>query len=118
MELNLSTRSDSRLRQVLSILAVEASFLVDAKTQQTVATLPENQRLLYQCDAILNALGVDTKDDLDEIVSMLYQRPGQDSNHSDIQEANSQSPFVHPNDFLKVRCSNVYFFIVSKKLNR
>ncbi|CEP02683.1 unnamed protein product (mitochondrion) [Plasmodiophora brassicae] len=96
-----SSEADVRLRKVLTILAVEAAFLIDPKVQEAVAQFPDNERLLYQCDSILRALGVDDKDDLDEIASMFFQHDGSATNEGDESGA-SQVPIVHPNDFLKV----------------
>lgn len=59
----------NQVRQVMSALSDQANFLVDARVVEVSDELPQQARILYRVDAILGALGVEDREDLDELVS-------------------------------------------------
>ena len=70
--------TQAQTKAVLAMIAAEGGFLLDARAKEHVQTLPEDEQLLYRVDAVLAALGVEDKDDLDELVVHFFDAPGSD----------------------------------------
>lgn len=74
----------------MNMLSQESSFLVDAGLKDGLRGLGEDEQEMYKVDTILSSLGVEDREDLDELVGFFYDDP------------KSEKPTVHPNDIIKV----------------
>jgi dynein regulatory complex protein 1 len=60
--------SQLQLKETLQLIERQARFLIDARLQEELKHVPEDEAELRRIDAILVALGVEDKEDLDELV--------------------------------------------------
>ena len=91
--------------KVLDLLATEAGFLVDKKLKESIKSLPEAEQKLHEVDAILKTLGVEDREDLDEIVALFYANAETEDDGTKAEAAaaeEEEAAMVHPNDFIKV----------------
>lgn len=82
--------SRDQIRAVMAMLAGEAHFLVDSRLKDTLRGMSEEEADIYRVDAVLSSLGIEDREDLDELVGFFYEDPKADK------------PTVHPNDIIKV----------------
>jgi len=79
--------TDQQVKYVMDILAAEGSYLIDSRIQEIISTInDEDEKQMFRIDAIMSALGVEDREDLDDIVSFFFTDP------------TSEKPTVHPND--------------------
>eukprot|EP01006_Ploeotia_vitrea_P045865 TRINITY_DN66974_c0_g1_i1.p1 TRINITY_DN66974_c0_g1~~TRINITY_DN66974_c0_g1_i1.p1 ORF type:complete len:730 (-),score=485.00 TRINITY_DN66974_c0_g1_i1:38-2206(-) len=67
--------SNDQMRQALVLIAEEATFLVDSKLKQRLSSLPEEQQSMYMADVILSVVGVTDREDLEELIALMYDSP-------------------------------------------
>ncbi len=91
--------NNAQIRQVMTLMAQECSFLIDAKTQQACEGVTSSEAQLLKADAILSSLGLEDREDLDRLCALFFDTP------KDAQ------PLVHKNDVVRV----VKGFIMDKK---
>ena len=89
------------VKQVLALLCQEAGFLIEAKLLCLLEPLEEEERLLMKLDSIFKALGIDTQDDIQQLVGCCLQlqpsdKPAEEAVHP------TQAQLIHPNDVPQV----------------
>jgi len=92
----------AQIRLVMGMLASEASFLVDSRLKETLRGMSEEEGDIYRVDAVLSSLGVEDREDLDELVGFFYEDP------------KAEKPSIHPNDIIKV----VRDFVVQRQQSK
>merc|ERR1712113_167057 len=68
--------SASKVKKVLDLVKEETQFLLDLKVREQMATLPPEQKDVFQIDAVLRYIGVESQEDVDLLVTIFYH--GQD----------------------------------------
>lgn len=66
--------STAQVKSVMNMLGGETSFLVDARVKESLRGLSEEESEMYRVDAILSSLGVEDREDLDELVGFFLRR--------------------------------------------
>jgi len=94
--------SREQIRLVMGMLASEANFLVDSRLKESLRGMSEEEGDIYRVDAVLGSLGVEDREDLDELVAFFYEDPKADK------------PSIHPNDIIKV----VRDFVVQRQQSK
>eukprot|EP01083_Nonionella_stella_P143800 447658_1 len=84
--------SNEAVQRVMELLVSEAGFLVDKKIVEAVEGAEGHEQNVYKIDSILKALGVEDREDMEEIVALFY---------SEASETGAEQLIVHPNDFVK-----------------
>jgi len=82
--------SNEQVRQVLDLLSTNAPFLVDSRVTDSATVLPPDEASLYKIDTVLSALGIDDREDLDQLVALFFEKE------------TDASPYPHPNDVVKI----------------
>jgi len=111
-----------QIKSVLELLGQEVSFLFDSRLQETIQALHErpstarssdmdgggassssadvkDEENMYKSDALLTALGVEDREDLDSLVGLFFD-PNTASGST--PESEKATPTVHPNDVSKI----------------
>ena len=65
--------SMSKIKQVFTLLAEEASFLLEDKVKDQVLSLSDKEQLTLKIDSIRKTLGIETMDDVQNLVNLFYQ---------------------------------------------
>lgn len=81
--------SNVQIKSVMALLSGETGFLLDARLKETMRGLSEEEAEMYKVDAILSLLGVEDREDLDELVGYFFE-----------SDPKADRPTVHPNDIL------------------
>jgi dynein regulatory complex protein 1 len=95
--------SREQIRAVMAMLASEAQFLVDSRLKDTLRGMTDEESDIYRVDAVLSSLGVEDREDLDELVGFFYA-----------DDPKAEKPSVHPNDIIKV----VKEFVVQRQQSK
>jgi len=81
--------SRQQIQKVMDLLLAEMPFLLDVRVQEMVRGMKDEDAALFQTDALLTALGVEDREDLDELCSFFFP----DDKTADL--------VVHANDVIK-----------------
>ncbi|RDD44726.1 Dynein regulatory complex protein 1 [Trichoplax sp. H2] len=64
------------IKRILEVLCDEAGFLVESKLKKLLAPLDKDERSLMQLDAIFNALGIDSENDIRKLADFFILESG------------------------------------------
>lgn len=86
--------SSEQIKYVLDLLSGEVNYFLDSRLTENdyfvMQAVDEREKNMYKADAILHALGVEDREDLEELVKCFFEDPLSDK------------PTVHPNDVTRV----------------
>ena len=91
------------VKQTLALLCQEAGFLIEAKLLRLLEPLEEDERLLMKLDSIFKALGIETQEDILQLVGCCLQLEPSEKNVQDtvpkVHPTHTTQPLlIHPND--------------------
>lgn len=79
------------VKAVLQLLCTESSFLIESKLIRLLAPLEEEERMLMKLDSIFNAIGIETEEDIHQLVEHFIREAS--------DEAQEGAPvLIHPNE--------------------
>lgn len=76
------------IKQVLELLCAESGFLIESKLAQLLAPLEKEEQMLMKLDSIFNAIGIETEEDIHQLVSFFVQECSEEGFPS----------LIHPNE--------------------
>lgn len=102
LETSKNRFTNQQIRWVLQILAQETTFLVDGRSREGLRGKTVSEQQMQQVDIILNSLGVEDREDLEDLVAFFYEDPS------------SSHPTVDPNDVV----TKVKEFLVKRQQSK
>jgi len=82
--------SNSKIKDMLELLCDESGFLVESKLLKLLSPLQKDEQSLMKLDAIFNALGIETEDDIHFLASYFFKVvDGNDGDDDDASDENS-----------------------------
>ena len=86
------------IKQVLNLLCEESGFLIESKLTQLLAPIEKDEQMLMKLDSIFKAIGIETEDDVHQLVRYFVCEPS-DEEH-DSSSAEKPPSLIHPNEVL------------------
>ncbi len=106
-----SNYSPILIKQVLEMLCNECEFLIESKLLRLLAPLDQDEQLMMKLDSIFKAVGIETEDDILNMVKYFIVRPDTRLQHHPQDEETSSSAMetpvpslIHPNEVLSRLC--------------
>lgn len=95
----LTPTSTALIKQVLNLLCEESGFLIESKLTRLLAPIDKDDQMLMKLDSIFKAIGVETEDDVHQLVRYFVYEPSEEDHESSSAEKPPLS-LIHPNEVL------------------
>lgn len=85
------------IKQVLSLLCEESGFLIESKLTRLLAPIEKDEQMLMKLDSIFKAIGIDTEDDVHQLVKCFIREPDETEERA---SSSAERPLIliHPNE--------------------
>ena len=96
---SLTPTSPALIKQVLNLLCEESAFLIESKLTRLLAPIDKDDQMLMKLDSIFKAIGVETEDDVHQLVKYFVH----ESSEEDHEPSSAEKPplsLIHPNEVL------------------
>lgn len=84
------------IKQVLNLLCEESGFLIESKLIQLLAPIEKDEQMLMKLDSIFKALGIETEEDVHQLVKYFICEPSEEE--EDSSSAEKPLLLIHPNE--------------------
>jgi dynein regulatory complex protein 1 len=96
----------AKVKKMLSMLASEAGFLVDAKVRNALEEMDDEKAAVVRADSLLKALGVETQGDVEKLLTYFfseYDMPEhEDEEHNELMQLKSLDLCIQPDNVVQV----------------
>lgn len=96
----------AKVKKMLSMLANEAGFLVDAKLRKALEDMDEDKGAVVRADALLKALGVETQADVEKLLAYFFSDVdlplGDDEEQNELIQLKSLDLCIKPDNVISV----------------
>ena len=96
---SLTPSSPALIKQVLNLLCEESGFLIESKLTRLLAPIDKDEQMLMKLDSIFKAIGVETEDDVHQLVKYFVCESSEEDHESSLAERPPLS-LIHPNEVL------------------
>ena len=86
------------IKQVLELLCSECEFLIENKLLRLLAPLDMDEQLMMKLDSIFKAIGIDTDDDVHQLVSYFVAQKTEKAEAEEEAQEEGAPSLIHPND--------------------
>ena len=95
---SLTPTSPALIKQVLNLLCEESGFLIESKLTRLLAPIDKDEQMLMKLDSIFKAIGIETEDDVHQLVKYFVCESTEDEHES--SSAEKPLSLIHPNEVL------------------
>jgi len=96
----------AKVKKMLSMLASEAGFLVDAKVKKALHDMDEDKAAVVRADSLLKALGVETQADVEKLLAYFFSDVGlplgDDEEANELMQLKSLDLCIKPDNVISV----------------
>ena len=97
---SLAPTTPAIIKQVLNLLCEESGFLIESKLIRLLAPIEKDEQMLMKLDSIFKALGIETEEDVHQLVKYFICEPNEDE--QDSSSAEKPLSLIHPNEVVMV----------------
>ena len=84
------------IKQVLNLLCEESGFLIESKLIRLLAPIEKDEQMLMKLDSIFKALGIETEEDVHQLVKYFICESSEEE--QDSSSAEKPLSLIHPNE--------------------